>query len=495
MEERARIPVGPPVPNPLPSYWHNPKSPLANVIEPETDKPTEPYDYAIVGSGISGASIAYNLLKTHPSARIVMLEAREVCGGATGRNGGHTKAASYRTYLQHREELGKEEALKIARLEYANIIATHKLIKELEISCDGEQCNTVDMVYDEQAFQEGVKAIEALQEDASEEERKWGGMAWYRLYRKEDGLRQKFWMAETNANPAVQSEEQLVGAFEYIAGRLNAYRFTTTLLKECVQGGLQLCTSTPVHSILPSIESVPDSTPLYDIFTQYTALRARAVILATNGYTPYLLPSLQGAIVPLRGQITAQQPPTLAAHPSVLPRTYSFIYASGYEYMVARNEPSGTQHVIIGGGLGRLPHAGASEYGTVNDSVLNPELSQYLRGTLAGYFGAPREKGEGDGEQGYQVVAEWSGIMGATADGRPFVGEVPGQKGLWVSAGFNGHGMVLCLKSAEALVEMISGRGEDAARPEWFPNSFLINEERLGKCRFRGRTDMPVRET
>jgi glycine/D-amino acid oxidase-like deaminating enzyme len=494
MEARARIPVGPPVTNPLPSYWHNPKSPLANVIEPETSNPSKPYDYAIIGSGISGTMIAYNLLKAHPGSRIVMLEAREICGGATGRNGGHTKAASYRTYLQQKEEIGREEALRIVRLEYANIVETHALAKELGIECENEQCNTVDLIYDEETFVKGKAAIEELRNDAMDEESEWGKMAWYRVYEKESGLKQKFWAAEQNKNLQVEGTEALVGAFEYVAGRIHAYRFATGVLKQCVQKGLQLCANTPVHSILPSPAKSPSEPHLYDIFTQYTTITSHNVILATNGYTPYLLNSLQGAIVPLRGQITAQQPPATAKHPSVLPRTYSFIYGSGYEYMIPRPLPDGTQHIIIGGGLGRQPHGGANEFGTVDDSSLNADISKYLRASVSGYFGAPSPDEPSTEQPAYETVAEWSGIMGATADGRPFVGQVPGQKGLWISAGFNGHGMVLCLKSAEALVKMMDG-SSDSNGVEWFPKSFLISGERLGKCRFQGRTDMPVPET
>ena len=92
-----------------------------------------------------------------------------------------------------------------------------------------------------------------------------------------------------------------------------------------------------------------------------------------------------------------------------------------------------------------------------------------------------------------QVVQEWTGIMGATVDGRPFVGGVPGHNGLWISAGFNGHGMVLCMKSAEALVKMIHNDGKMAGI-DWFPESFLISEKRL-KARFNGRTDMLVPES
>jgi glycine/D-amino acid oxidase-like deaminating enzyme len=491
MEDRARIPVGPPIASPLHSYWQHPKSPLAAVIEPECSNPAQPYDYAIIGSGISGTMIAYNIFKTNPSARVVIIDAREICSGATGRNGGHTKAASYRTYLQHKEELGKEEALRIARLEYSNIIETHALAKELGIECENQACNTVDIIYDSQTFEQGKKAIEELEADATEEERQPGKMASYRIYNANDGIKQKFWVDHANMNPVV-GEEKVAGAFEYLAGKIHAYRFTTGILKALVQRhALQLCANTPVHAFLPSPSSTSNSS-LWDVFTQRTTLPARNVILATNGYTPYLLPALQGAIVPLRGQILAQKPPPTARHPSVLPKTYSFIYASGYEYMIPRQLPDGGQHIVIGGGLGRLPDAGAAEYGTVDDSALNLEVSTYLHGTVTGYFGAPTSSSPSVQDvPEYELVHEWTGIMGATADGRPFVGEVPGKKGVWMSAGFNGHGMVLCLKAAEALVRMMGG-GEGL---EWFPKSFVVSEERVNKANFGGRTDMKVPET
>ncbi|KAK7188190.1 hypothetical protein DPSP01_001734 [Paraphaeosphaeria sporulosa] len=493
MEDRARIPVGPPIANPLHSYWQHPKSPLAATIEPECSNPTKPYDYAIIGSGISGTMVAYNIFKTFPSARVVMIDAREICSGATGRNGGHTKSASYRTYLQHKVELGREEALKIARLEYANIIETHALAKELEIDCENQICNTVDIIYDPETFEQGKHAIEELEADATEEERQPGKMASYRIYHASDGIQQKFWVDNSNTNPAVK-QEKVAGAFEYLAGKIHAYRFTTGVLKILVQEhGLQLCANTPVHAFLPAHSSTPDS-PLWDIFTQRGTLPARNVVLATNGYTPYLLATLQGAIVPLRGQIVAKKSPPTARHPSVLPRTYSFIYASGYEYMIPRQLPDGGQHIVIGGGLGRLPNAGAGEYGTVDDSALSPDVSAYLHGTVTGYFGQPTSSSPAAQDvPEYELVHEWTGIMGATADGRPFVGGVPGMEGVWVSAGFNGHGMVLCVKAAEALVGMIKNDGavEDL---EWFPKSFLINEERM-KAKFGGRTDMKVPET
>jgi glycine/D-amino acid oxidase-like deaminating enzyme len=358
MEERGRIPVGPPVNNPLPSYWHNPKSPLANVVEPTVDASdaTQPYDYAIIGSGISGTIIAFNLLKAAPDTRIVMIEAREVCSGATGRNGGHTKAASYRSYMQHAQELGKEEALKIARLEYANIVETHRMAENMGIDCENELCDTVDVIYDKATFELGKLAIQALRADADADEKEVGKMACYEIYEENGKVQNNFVVAAKNANSTLVENEELSGAFKYLAGRIHAYRFTSSVLQECVKQGLRLCTNTPVHAIRPSTDEA-----LWNVFTQYNTVTARNVIVATNGYTPYLLSELQGAIVPMRGQIMAQRPGSATKLPYPLPTTYSFIYRKGYEYMIPRPLPEGGQHIVIGGGLGRLPNAGASE--------------------------------------------------------------------------------------------------------------------------------------
>ncbi len=488
MEERGRIPVGPPVTNPLPSYWHNPKSPLTNKIDHEVVALTKPFDYVIIGSGISGTMIAYNLLKSDTNARVLMLEAREICSGATGRNGGHTKAASYRTYMQHVEELGKEEALRIARLEYANVIATHELAKELDIDCENKLCDTLDLIYDQQTFDKGKEAIQRLRDGATEEEKTNRKMAWYEINDITQDFKRDLLVAPKNSNSSIGKEEELVGVIKYLAGRIHAYRFTTGILEVCVKKGLQISTNTPVHS-LRSPEHEDD---LWEISTQSNVIRARNVVLATNGYTPYLEKSLQGIIVPLRGQITAQQPGIKSTLPSPLPTTYSFIYRNGYEYMIPRPVAGKEQHVIIGGGLGRLPNGGAEEFGVTDDSSLNLAISSYLRESLVGYFGATNWGESSEEDSSKRVVQEWTGIMGATADGQPLVGEMPGLRRLWISAGFNGHGMVLCLKSAEALNSMMeSDRNHKMIEaPVWFPKSFLISEKRLQKCTFRGRMDL-----
>ncbi|KAK3062862.1 hypothetical protein LTS18_003220 [Coniosporium uncinatum] len=432
MDKRAQIPPGLPRSNPTVSYWQDPPDDIADLRS--TEELPNTADFVIVGSGISGACIAHNILERKQNVRVVMLEARSACSGATGRNGGHTKAASYRTFPYHVNAQGVEEAVKVARLEYANIRATHEMAAKHDIRCESRSCPTVDIIYDQGAYESGISVINTMQKHMDPKE----GAAQYQIYGAEE-TRKKFLTPGADVS----------GAFEYEAGSLSAYKFAIGMVKLCLDKGLNLQTNTPVTivSAAPTANgSLNGNTELKARWTVKTARGCIAtpnLILATNGYTPHLLPELQSKIVPLRGQVIAQRPgPKLASlTPKGLATTYSFTYDAGYEYMISRAEhpdvPSDLMgDIVIGGGLGRLPNDGVSEFGETDDTVLNTENSNYLGQTLRTYFGG--NWGEDDPQS--SIRKEWTGIMGITSDGLPMVGPVPGKDGVWVSAGFNGHG-------------------------------------------------------
>ena len=85
MDERAKIPVSLPCANPTVSYWQDPPDDLAD--HRSTPDLPEFVDTVIIGSGITGAAVAWGLLQGPNPGSILMLEARQACSGATGRNG------------------------------------------------------------------------------------------------------------------------------------------------------------------------------------------------------------------------------------------------------------------------------------------------------------------------------------------------------------------------------------------------------------------------
>ena len=90
--ERLHSSPGLPVPNPSASYWMEPLSPIAERnADPAISLP-EHADVVIVGSGITGTSFARGLLEHYTCKgshggplKVIMLDARSVCSGATGR--------------------------------------------------------------------------------------------------------------------------------------------------------------------------------------------------------------------------------------------------------------------------------------------------------------------------------------------------------------------------------------------------------------------------
>ncbi len=113
MDERAHIPVTLPRPNPTESYWQDPSDLDVADLRSTPDLPPTA-DTVIIGSGITGAAVAWNILKDRdPGPRgldgvaanpsILMLEARQACSGATGRNGTVFRYVLISTLAAHRD--------------------------------------------------------------------------------------------------------------------------------------------------------------------------------------------------------------------------------------------------------------------------------------------------------------------------------------------------------------------------------------------------------
>ncbi|KAI2628214.1 FAD dependent oxidoreductase [Xylaria nigripes] len=454
MEDREAVPVSQPRDNPTRSYWQLDPDAIADLRS--TDSLPGEADIVIVGSGITGAAVAFNLLR-NASHNIIMLEARQACSGATGRNGGHTKAASYLTFPHNKTKYGTEMATKIVRLELANIRAMHKFAREQGIECDSNHCSTMDVVYDAQHWALSKRAITALQDAMP------GDDASVYTFHTPEEVRDKFFCGKGG-------DEGVSGGISYEAGSLNAYKFTIGLLKLCLDKGLNIQTNTPVTNVCKR----PGGG--YRVETTRGTINAKKVVMATNGYTAHLLKRFQGIIIPKRGHVTAQRP-GLNMPTDGLPITYTFYYSSGYDYMISR--PKGSKNegdIIIGGRVGSAASEGVNEFGNTDDTAEDKDIMRALSCTLPRYFG----DNWGDDHPDGRIRTQWTGIMGSSHDGLPFVGEMPGEKDLWVCASFQGHGMVLCWMCAMGLVEIMEGRDSEALN-SWFPAVFRISESRFGQ--------------
>lgn len=134
VSKRAAKKEGPllPAAQGTPSYWlDNP--PFKDLTSIQSKLPDEA-DVVIIGSGITGAAAARTILqlsaKEKRRPRVVVLEARELCSGATGRNGGHIKSMPYLTFSKLKNALGRERAGEIVRFQMRHLPAMVELGRE-----------------------------------------------------------------------------------------------------------------------------------------------------------------------------------------------------------------------------------------------------------------------------------------------------------------------------------------------------------------------------
>ncbi|KAF7556144.1 hypothetical protein G7Z17_g1659 [Cylindrodendrum hubeiense] len=401
-----------PIANPTSSYWmHQPHPVLENFCSSE-ELPSH-VETVIIGSGISGALIAHDLISRCPNVadkRVVMLEARSVASGATGRNGGHIKPDCYKNFASFQERHGSETAKTLCRYELENMKASAQFIIDegLDKAVDLVKTNAVDLFLDEKAW-EDAKAALKLQLEA-------GGD-----------------LSDITVHDKAQSEEKyrfndVLGAVSYPACSLWPYKLAVGLIEKAMSNGLQLFTNTP----------------------------ALAVSLAANGKWQIETSKghFVGKIVPVKGNVVAIEPSLdFASRP--LDHTCSLQWGSDFDYMIQR--PTDGNPLIFGGCDLAHPRKLTGPIGDADDSTTTPEIVDALLQFPVKYM-------RGWGNEASARIS-WSGIMGFTADELPFVGELPGRTGQFVAAGYTGHGMARVFLAIKALMQLAHNEAIDPRVP------------------------------
>ena len=295
------------------------------------------------------------------------------------------------------------------------------------------------------------------------------------------------------------------------AASLWPYKLVASVLERLISAfpapRFNLQTNTTVTSL-----SRAETGPGWALTTPRGTITARQILLATNGYTSHLLPAFSDLIVPVRGQIGALLPPGTAQAPAAAATssttgtnlTHSYVFAADPpdaaslaprdDYLVQRPLHSGGE-MIYGGGRRLARGLGVGEW---RDDETEPEVAAYLRGNLvppldlasdpaAADRAAVRQEGEG-----MEASFEWTGVMGYSRDRHAWVGAVPeslggggAEGGLWICAGYTGHGMpVAALSAREVVRQMVSGDEVAAVKGEGrLPREFAVSEDRVVEAR------------
>ncbi|KAL3467629.1 FAD dependent oxidoreductase [Aspergillus heterothallicus] len=276
--EPGIIDPGLPRPNPTQPYWLAEPSPICKLQSPWSEKT----DIIIIGSGMTAVSLTRSLYAHNPKLNITVVEARDLCSGATGRNGGHCKVMSPGVWFERERAYGTAEALRVMRFEHSHLDELVRASRENGIQCDLCLHEGLDVYHDEHTFGRAVRALEAMRGHAPD-----------------------------------------------LAERYTPYKLVTGLFEKYVrENGLKIQTNTVVTAVEEGNRAATVKTTRGDI-------SAPIVVHATNAWMSHLVSELRPFVSPVRANVQRKVVDSgIRLDPSLWLR-----YAEhDYDYMVQRHD-------------------------------------------------------------------------------------------------------------------------------------------------------------
>lgn len=374
------------------------------------------FEVAIIGAGYAGLSAALKLAQSGIS--VCVLEAEHVGYGASGRNGGFCCLGG--TTLDERQlirKFGLEEARKFVAYQVAGINLVEQRLNEWQ--CDAGRHSQGEMY-----LAHRTKDMASLGAHATFLKENFGIKA--RLLSKED------LSAEGYGGPGFHGGLHLPYGFA-----LNPMAYVQALAGEVRRAGAKIFGKSPVTGLTRDGDR-------WHLETEHGFVRARKVVLAGNGYAREDTPKwLHGRTLPVMSSIRVTRPLSDAE-----------LEAQGW----TADTMSADTRILL------------------HYFRLLPDR-RFLFGTRGGIFenapalAAVKKRSDADFRNMFPAWSDveteysWYGHVCLARNLTPFVGEVPGLKGVFAAMGWHGSGIAMASISGEKIAGLIMGKLQQSDLP------------------------------
>lgn len=356
----------------------------------------------VVGGGLAGLSTALSLVE-RGETDIMLVEARHLGAGASGRNGGFVFGGYSLAPYKLLARVGPERARRLMNWTLEGVETVRRRIKRYDIDC--------------RLTEGGVIWADWFHRP--------GNMDAYRRFLAECYDIHWRWLDPETLRRRTGSRRYGGGLLESAAFHFQPLRYVRGLGRVLAGRGVRIAGTTPVRRLERDAGVWLAATP-------GGTIRASRVVVATGGYGPWPLPGRFRPVIPVASHAGVTTP-LGPGHAHVLPgpeAVYDSRFAFDYYHRVAQDR-------LLWGG--RISVRQPSRRG-ITARLKRDLLRVYPELTDVDFDWA------------------WSGWMSYARHQMPVLAEA--EKGLWYALGFGGHGMAVTALAGEVLAEALAGDRE-----------------------------------
>jgi gamma-glutamylputrescine oxidase len=387
--------------NPDPISWYR-ESAQPPQVSPKLQGSVE-VDVCIVGAGVTGLSAAIELRRLGLS--VVVLEAKTIGFGASGRNGGQVAIGQRRSQKSLEDWFGLAKAQELWKVGLDSVNLVERLISQFQIECELKR-GSLFLAASPRLSDELKAEVEHLQK-----------------YYHHDSL--------SYLSPReVSIETSALGVADGIkdsrALHLHPLKYVQGLAAAARSLGAVIYESTPLQRINKIASRVSLDTPNGNV-------SAYKLIVACNAYLDKLYPKISSSIMPINNFMIATEPLDQDTARSI---TRSDLALSDSQFVVNYWKLSADNRLLFGGG-----ETYREQFPQDIEALVRPYLLQRYP-HLAGA----------------KITHAWGGRLAITRNRLPHVGYLNDQ--IYFAHGFSGHGLSMGTYSGCAIARAIGGDSE-----------------------------------
>jgi glycine/D-amino acid oxidase-like deaminating enzyme len=375
-------------------YPHPTDLPVAAELPTETD-------VAIIGGGYTGLSAARTLSKG--GTNVVVLERETIGWGASSRNAGITSSGLKAGMMTIFKRYGKEYGLKFWQASLDMLELIKELDNEEGIDFDWHQNGDLGLAFKASHFDNMMTRAKWYKENLGEELEV---------------------VPRSKLRAEIGSDFFHGGAIDKHGASLHPAKLVFGLAEVAARYGVLLCEEAGVFTIEKGEHG----------FTLHTAkgvLKAKEIIVATNGYTDQLVPKINSKTFPVGSYSIVTEPLSEELQNEISPKNHVF-YDSKWFLNYFRLTPDG-----------RLLWGGRNNLSTTLDLQ---ESANTLRAEMVRAFPQLAD---------IPITHTWTGQLGLTFDLMPNIGV---EDGIHYAFGYGGHGLHTALYCGREVAWLINGK-------------------------------------